>query len=887
MLAVRASLLAVFALIGCALAIDLARAQGPTAETGTTLHPGVNLVGWVGEATPVSQLFNEIPQLESIWAWDAELRDWIVAGRGAPEWLGGLGRVTAGMGLRMHLGGNEPFDWRRSTEPTRGLVKLRTGWNLAAWSGADQTPIDDALKGIGWSLRAVHRWNPTTQQWSIWASPERTAQLIAASSTDRETDDSETPAIRRGEALWINVARAVNWLQPTGILPRLVFPGGASDELQARVRGDLQATLAFYRDQYGIQADPDFTVYIPKNIDALIAALEADGSSHSAVWVRARYTHVAEGWGGASSVMLSQRWWMEDERSARYTLTHEYTHTLQQQIGTATAAEWLVEGTAEWTADEHRALDQEQRLDDVGGYRELRITSETPTLRRTERGDAQWQYVLGWLATDRLFAQQSTDSWLEFWRRLTPTKIGPHGQWTSTLNWRTALQQVSGQTASEFYAVFDAWQREQAAANAGSPSSYEYDGNWIRGRVTGEGGGPVTGVFVNAIRVEGETSVGWNQRAETDADGSFAVRAPEDGDYRLSVDINDNCRHYYSGGRLIDGGTGVRVAPIKVSQSDVSGIDIRLPSNVCVWQIRGRIVGPDGEPLAGILVLACPTDGRQCNLSASAADGAFAVVVDEPGEYHISADLGNSCQAFFRSGVATTNSNSASLITVADEHVSGILVQVPPNACAHKIRGSITQPDGRPLAGSRVTACLEVDGSCMERVWRDTDVAGVFTVTVPTEGEYSLRFEFGGCSLYFHTGGFTTNWQKRSTVRVEGPVVRLNPRQIPAEMCARRISGRVLKADGAPWANGWMNAHEPLTGEGFGVGTDASGRFEIVRVPSDSAYYFSIQLRESPICWYRPTGQALGSRNNPVRVSGADVTSVVLRLPGTVEELCE
>lgn len=122
-----------------------ARAQEPP-EDGTRLEPGVNLVGWVGEATPVSQLFDEIPQLEVIWAGDAELRDWIVAGRGAPEWLGGLGRVPAGMGLRMQLGGGEPFLWQRSTEPTRGLVKLRTDWNLVAWSGADGTPIDDAVK---------------------------------------------------------------------------------------------------------------------------------------------------------------------------------------------------------------------------------------------------------------------------------------------------------------------------------------------------------------------------------------------------------------------------------------------------------------------------------------------------------------------------------------------------------------------------------------------------------------------------------------------------------------------------------------------------------------------------------------------------------------------
>ena len=304
-LGIVAALLIALALL---LAWGAANAQEPP-EAGTRLGPGVNLVGWVGEATPVSQLFDEIPQLESIWAWDAELRDWIVAGRGAPEWLGGLGRVWAGMGLRLVLGGEEPFVWRRSTEPTRGLVKLRTGWSLVAWSGADGTPIDGAVKGIGWSLRSVRRWDAATQQWTSWTSPERTAQLIAAGNADQGADDdSEMPGIRRGEALWINVARAVNWLQPTEILPRLVFPGGASDKLQTRVREDLEAVLSFYRNQYGIQANPDFTVYIPKDTGSLIQAYKDDGQSISdteAASIRARL-NAGTAWGGSGEVVIQQ-----------------------------------------------------------------------------------------------------------------------------------------------------------------------------------------------------------------------------------------------------------------------------------------------------------------------------------------------------------------------------------------------------------------------------------------------------------------------------------------------------------------------------------------------------------------------------------------------------
>ena len=64
--------------------------------------------------------------------------------------------------------------------------------------------------------------------------------------------------MRRGEALWVEVSRSVNWLQPTDILPRLVFPGGASQALQSRVREDLEAVVSYFGTQYGHPGGPGF-----------------------------------------------------------------------------------------------------------------------------------------------------------------------------------------------------------------------------------------------------------------------------------------------------------------------------------------------------------------------------------------------------------------------------------------------------------------------------------------------------------------------------------------------------------------------------------------------------------------------------------------------------
>ena len=978
----------VFALVALLLTVSPASAQEPAeAEGGTRLHPGINLIGWVGEPMPVSQLFREIPQLEAIWAWDAELDDWIVAARDAPEWLGGLGRVSAGMGLRMQIGGDAPVIWDRSTEPTRGLVRLRTGWNLVAWSGADGASIDNVAKGIGWSLRSIRRWDAATQQWATWTSPERSAQVIADTTGGEQ---SESPCVRRGEALWVKVSRSVKWLQPTDILPRLVFPGGASQALQARVREDLEAVLSYYRDQYGIQANPTFTVYVAENVDALIQAYKDDGVEVDDAYEadqRARWNRVGA-WGG-ERIVVKQSSWPEDLSSSeiarpRYTLTHEYFHVSQRQLRDSSAPQWLVEGTAEWGEDEHQVVDNQQTSEEQKDGYQSEITNSTPTLRSTESDNAGWEYELGWLAIDLLTADTGPDSWIEFWRQLASTEIGSHGRWASSPDWQAAFQEVFGMPVADFYVRFDSWQREQAQRNSATTTDSDDDARWIRGRITREGGASVAGVFVNAIRVDGETSVGRNRRVETDDDGAFAIRVFQKGDYRLSVDINDDCTRYYSNGELIDERDEART--VEVVRSDLRGVNIQLPPNVCGWQIRGRVVDSDGEPLTGASITACRTDGDCIWGERTERDGAFVVPAEKSGDYRLHLDLVEGCSVYYSRSGPTFEWNDASLITVADADVDGIAMrvptdichlrvggsisgierfldgyvsvqlcalvngqcrsstsrraendgpfavaisvagayrltynldgcaihygstgltsntadaalihigerdmrvgyrQIPADVCAYQIKGSITTSNGQPLADTYIWACREVNDECVDSTGRWTDSTGMFAITVPKEGRYRLSFGLEGCTIYFRRGGFTTTHSESSTVHVEGRSVQLNRRQIPAEMCAHRISGRFLDASGAPLSEMWINAFGH--GGSGGVWTDANGRFEI-RVPADGAYHFGIGLRSQPYCWHNLSGQVFGSQEQPVRVSGADVTGVELRLSDTIEKLCE
>ncbi len=895
------------ALAALLLTIALTNAQEPSeSQPATRLEPGINLVGWVGEPTSVSQLFDEIPQLESIWAWDAELDDWIVAGRDAPEWLGGLGRVWAGTGLRLVLGGEEPFLWERSTEPTRGLVELRTGWNLVAWSGADGAPLEQVAKGIGWSLRELRRWDAANQRWTTWTSPERSAQLIATNAADQGAtgEEAEPATVRRGEALWVNVARSVNWLQPTDILPRLVFPGGASDQLQARVREDLESVLAFFGQQYGIQANPtDFTIYIHKDADALIQAFKDDGAHIDAAAAAAiRAEAATPGVTAGGDIVMQQTRWLEDSTSgaarARYTLTHEYFHVLDLHLvdkdrGSISGLnpwrpQWLTEGAAEWAQSHHRVFDGSNTWEVAREGLLLAITEDTPSLRSTELGNATWEYELGWLAIDRLTREADIGRYVEFWRQLAPTEIGPHGRWASSPGWRTAFQEMFRRSVSSFYADFDAWQQEQAAANGATASSGDDDARWIRGRVTDESGAPVTGALVGANRVEGGVLDRWGRKAETGADGAFAVRAPRDGDYLIEVHFATGCSLYYSDGKLLGGWEWQNAQTLTVAGSDVQGVNIRLPSGVCD-QIRGQVVNAAGEPLAGVSIT-CGGGGFCAYPQQTAPDGTFTVAAGD-----LSLRLTDGCAIHYIPGRTTLSWYNAVVggapIGIANNDVNGLRLQVPSDLCRWRVAGSIEGIERflrGPEAGVIVSLCRAVDTWCRALTRQRLDRDGSFAVAAPTAGSYWLEYSLDDCLLYHSPTGLTGNAAEAMRFNAGERDVRIGYRQVPDTMCAYQIRGTIVGADGVPLAETVTVASasacklvdRECVSEAFDW-IDDDGAFAIT-VPANGAYRLSFGLDNCTVHLGRDGLTSNIDDARLIQVDGRDVQLSQRQLPAGV-----
>ena len=266
------------------------------AETITTiLHPGWNMVGWLGPETPVADLFEALPQLQRVSAWDAGEASYQRAFRGRYAQLPSL---TPGVGLWLHLGGDATVQWTRSVSGEAVLLSLRTGWNLVGWTGDNGTGVDEAVARFGDMFVRGAVWDPSTQRY---------VQYLPRSG------NTEPPALSRGDAVWVALASEARWWQPGTARPRFVFTDGISPEQRSEIREGMANVMAFFAERYGAYA-PELTVSV--------------SDTQPGCWARPGFLKLVE------SFLVCP--------------VHEYFHVLQFALaeGRPWGPEWLTEGSA-------------------------------------------------------------------------------------------------------------------------------------------------------------------------------------------------------------------------------------------------------------------------------------------------------------------------------------------------------------------------------------------------------------------------------------------------------------------------------------------------------------------------------------------------------------
>ena len=384
--------------------------EAPEAETITTvLHPGWNMVGWVGPDTPVSELFDAIPALQRVSAWDAGAGSYQRAFRGRYTPLPSL---APGMGLWLHLGGDATVEWTRSVSGEAVLLSLRTGLNLIGWTGEDGAPITGAVERFGDTFVHAWRWDPEAQYYDHY-HPRRSASNTLAE-------------LNRGDAIWVELTSDGRWWQPGTARPRFVFTEDVPTGERQAVLESLERARAVFAERFGVYTT-DFEVRVG-----------VDGCT------------------GGNSVALARGC-----ASAPRVVAHEYFHVLQSHTAQgAREPTWLEEGSARYaemvylgvvdpssTVGESLQGMRQSALSRPGNSTGALASFETyEGFHKTRRSN----HGLGFLAADWLASHAGERALIEYYRLRT-----------SIETWESAFESAFGISVEHFYEQFEVY-RETA-----------------------------------------------------------------------------------------------------------------------------------------------------------------------------------------------------------------------------------------------------------------------------------------------------------------------------------------------------------------------------------------------------------------------------------------
>ena len=895
------------ALLG-ALWLAFARAEEPSGEIVTVLQPGENLVGWIADEAPVGDLFAAAPAIEVVWAWDARSHRWQAASPRAPDELHSLHTLRPGMGLLVWVGGDQPVEWRRSAVPARGLVELWPGRNLVAWAGPDDSSIAWLSKGIGVSLVSAGVPSSGETSWSIY-DPEDAATAEAF------------PAVSRGDALWVDVSRNINWLQPTGVLPAIEFPGGAPQLLQDRVRADVESMLDFYGETYAIQADfADLTIYLPKDRESFNAVANADHRLEP--WTAEEWEHRG-GWANFSAAIAKQVVAAGVESSPRLTLSHEYFHVIQHHLrrhsdhsdpilATDAIPNWLNEGTADWMAWYHREV---QGFGGYHGYadRDRALANASRELRSKRASlsleSSQQPYTHGHVAADLLAQRAGGGALIEFWRLTGRSTAASSADNSLTKFWREVFLEAFGVSAADFYSAFCRFRRGETVPDysGDSPLCLDDDVRMLSGVLVDDDGAAISGAAIRVVPLD-HTGVsggvdhlgGWVYLGgRTNSQGRFTLRFANvswpsrditatdididigRGPLGARVAISEMCAGWYAADGLVG-----RTAAAIPFEDNVADIRIQLPAETC-RRIEGAVVGPEGVGLSGAKVSLFSSRGAR-EQRYTASDGSFAFRGVPPhGLYSLGVHLRDGCTIWFAGGEDVTDSPVGTDRWSAND-LNGIRVVVPENACRWEVRGRLVDSAGEGVANGSVRLHLRDETGPSPGWVLSTEQDGSFSHVVPLPGEYQIASEYQGCRWYYSEGGGATFDRNEAallslrTQNVSGLVVRLTE-----DECRWAVRGRLIDfyGDGAAGERVALCRHDEtrLAPHCRERQTEPDGSFSFA-VPQPGEYQIQVISSWKQHCrrWYYSEGGGVTlDRNEAALLSlrTGGISDLVLRVP--------
>ena len=393
-----------------------------TADDGTittVLQPGWNMVGWLGPDAPATVLFDALPVLAQVSAWDGDEQRYQHATRNSAGLLG----LTPGRGLWLLVGGTATVEWERPVSEAGVLLQLRTGKNLVGWAGGDGVAIEEALGRFGGALVRASRWDPVAQRYEGYRPG-------AADFANPLRD------LNQGDALWVELSGAARWWQSGTAEPRFVFTEDISVEDRQAVRAMLGSVRAVFAERFGMHT-ADVTVYV--------RASPEEGQGTGACGADTRVLDLTLGCALTDWIVA---------------LAYFQMLQAERPFHGARGPTWLTAGTADYMATASGGLlapdvTVAAALDDRRNFAVSQVVAIVSTLSSIEASaafyDIHGHKFLAFLAADWLAEHVSESALIDYF-----------GLLPSSGEWEEAFEDAFGITVEDFYTAFEAYRGEVA-----------------------------------------------------------------------------------------------------------------------------------------------------------------------------------------------------------------------------------------------------------------------------------------------------------------------------------------------------------------------------------------------------------------------------------------
>ncbi|MGD0387403.1 MAG: carboxypeptidase-like regulatory domain-containing protein [Tepidisphaeraceae bacterium] len=296
-----------------------------------------------------------------------------------------------------------------------------------------------------------------------------------------------------------------------------------------------------------------------------------------------------------------------------------------------------------------------------------------------------------------------------------------------------------------------------------------------------------TSVFVQSVR--------------TDANGTFTARVPP-GDQFVYVESNSPADGF--------GRPSPDSKTVTIPDGQTASVEFRLP-RVLIAPVKGKVVDPDGNPVAGamVMIFGSPNDAPmlQHMATTTGGDGTFQTVpMPRTGQFQLRARFQD---------LATSKALLVNRASPGD-----VVIQLEKNALA-TVSGRVLDPQGQPIKGAQIELVIRTGRFASGENSGSTDEQGNYTIgALWADAVYSVNTTRDG---YGQADTSDLRLQPGQTTRAHD--LTLYKRD-------SSVAGVLLDADSKPVAGTQINLNGPRTGYS-GVTTDSNGQFSCAVVSGD------------------------------------------------------